>query len=137
MQIHQLKQNNKRKSKKRVGRGGKRGTYSGKGVKGQKSRAGRKLQPSMRELIKRYPKVRGYRQIKRLRLTKAVGFDVLEKNFQAGDKITPEILLEKKIVRRIRGKVPQIKIVAKGEMAKSFDIAGCRISKKAGLKVKS
>ena len=39
MQIHELKPNHKRKTGKRIGRGGKRGTYSGRGVKGQKSRA--------------------------------------------------------------------------------------------------
>lgn len=43
MQLHQLKIKKKNKSKKRVGRGGKRGTYCGKGIKGQKCRAGRKL----------------------------------------------------------------------------------------------
>jgi len=41
MQLHQLKPNHKKKSRKRVGRGGKKGTYSGKGMKGQKSRAGK------------------------------------------------------------------------------------------------
>lgn len=43
MQIHQLNPKQKKKNKKRIGRGGKRGTYCGRGVKGQKSRAGRKL----------------------------------------------------------------------------------------------
>ena len=61
MQLHDLKPTNKLKSKKRVGRGGKKGTYSGKGVKGQKSRAGRKLEPPIRGLIKRYHKLRGYK----------------------------------------------------------------------------
>ena len=61
MQLHDLKPNNKSKEKKRVGRGGKKGTYSGKGMKGQKSRAGRKLEPPIRGLIKRYHKLRGYK----------------------------------------------------------------------------
>jgi len=61
MQLHQLRPKHKLKKKKRIGRGGKRGTYSGKGIKGQKSRAGRKFAPVIRELIKRYPKLRGYR----------------------------------------------------------------------------
>src|SRR4030043_532865 len=55
----QMKPKHKLKKKKRVGRGGKRGTYSGKGIKGQKSRAGRKMVPVIRELIKKYPKLRG------------------------------------------------------------------------------
>lgn len=62
MQLHQLKPIHKFKKPKRVGRGGKRGIYSGRGIKGQKSRAGHKLKPIIRELIKRYPKLRGYRQ---------------------------------------------------------------------------
>jgi len=59
MQFHQLKPIHKMKKRKRIGRGGKRGTYSGRGTKGQKSRAGRKLVPIIRGLIKRYPKLRG------------------------------------------------------------------------------
>jgi len=62
MQTHQLQPNHISESRKRVGRGGKKGTYSGKGGKGQTARAGRKLAPIIRELIKRYPKLKGYRQ---------------------------------------------------------------------------
>lgn len=57
MQIHQLRVQTKRR--KRVGRGGKRGNYSGKGMKGQKARAGRKIRPQIRELVLRIPKHRG------------------------------------------------------------------------------
>ena len=59
MQLHELKVENKNRAKKRIGRGGKRGTYSGKGMKGQKSRAGRKIRPSVRDLMQRTPKLRG------------------------------------------------------------------------------
>jgi len=61
MQLHQLSPKHKSKKRKRVGRGGKRGTYCGRGMKGQKSRAGAKFVPIIRGLIKRYPKLRGYR----------------------------------------------------------------------------
>jgi large subunit ribosomal protein L15 len=61
VQLHQIKPESKRKTKKRVGRGGKRGTYCGRGLKGQKSRAGRKTRPALRDIIKRIPKKRGYR----------------------------------------------------------------------------
>ena len=61
MQLHELKPIHKKKQPKRVGRGGKKGTYSGRGMKGQKSRAGRRLPPVIREMIKRYPKLRGYK----------------------------------------------------------------------------
>ncbi len=65
MQLHELQPITKSKSKKRVGRGGKRGTYSGKGMKGQKSRAGRKIRPAVRDLMQRTPKLRGARNRKR------------------------------------------------------------------------
>ena len=61
MQLHEIKPIHKVKKPKRVGRGGKRGTYSGRGQKGQKSRAGHKMKPVVRELVKRYPKLRGYK----------------------------------------------------------------------------
>ncbi|MEX2054314.1 MAG: hypothetical protein WD883_02130 [Candidatus Colwellbacteria bacterium] len=61
MQLHELQPTHKNKTKKRIGRGGKRGTFSGKGVKGQKSRAGRKLRPGTRDLMQQTPKLRGAR----------------------------------------------------------------------------
>jgi len=60
MQLHQIKSSKKR-LKKRIGRGGKKGTYCGKGMKGQKSRAGAKIRPELRDFIKKIPKVRGYK----------------------------------------------------------------------------
>lgn len=59
MQLHQLQPLYKLKDKKRIGRGGKRGTYSGRGQKGQKARAGHKIRPALRDLIQRLPKLRG------------------------------------------------------------------------------
>jgi len=61
MQLHQIQSIHKSKTKKRVGRGGKRGTYCGRGIKGQKSRAGVKIRPAARDLIKKIPKMRGYK----------------------------------------------------------------------------
>ena len=60
MQLHNLPALNER-TKKRIGRGGKRGSYSGRGIKGQKSRSGRVLRPALRDLIIRIPKRRGFR----------------------------------------------------------------------------
>lgn len=45
----------------RIGRGGKRGTTAGRGQKGQKAHAGRRIRPAMRDLIQRLPKLRGYK----------------------------------------------------------------------------
>ncbi len=59
MQLHQLQSNHPNYGKKRVGRGGKRGTTSGRGTKGQHSRAGRRIRPAERDFIQRLPKLRG------------------------------------------------------------------------------
>ncbi len=59
MQLHDLV-SSVNKSKKRIGRGGKRGTTSGRGTKGQKSRSGHRMRPAVRDLILRLPKRRGY-----------------------------------------------------------------------------
>lgn len=59
MRLHEVQPTTVNKSKKRIGRGGKRGTYSGRGMKGQKSRAGRKIRPAIRDLMQRTPKLRG------------------------------------------------------------------------------
>ena len=61
MLLHQLQPIHKPKQKKRVGRGGAHGFHCGKGGEGQKVRAGRRMKPIIRELIKKYPKLRGYR----------------------------------------------------------------------------
>lgn len=60
MQLQNLKKEYKERTKKRIGRGGKRGTYSGKGQKGQKSRAGHKIRPAIRDLVIKLPKRRGF-----------------------------------------------------------------------------
>ena len=52
MQLHTLKRKTQRQTKQQVGRGSKRGKTSGRGQKGQTSRAGRKLRPEIREIIK-------------------------------------------------------------------------------------
>jgi len=119
MQIHQLKPKNKPKRSKRVGRGGKRGTYSGRGIKGQKARAGRKLQPPMRELIKKYPKLVGYRQNPNFKSERIVNLNDLAKKFSQGEKITPEILFKKGLIRKVKGKLPMVKILGKGKQIKA------------------
>jgi len=139
MQLHEIRPIHKPKKQKRIGRGGKRGTYSGRGIKGQKSRAGRRLQPVIRELIKRYPKLRGYRfksssQSQKSK-TATLNLEVLEKKFQPEEKISPEILLEKKIVRRIKGRMPRVKILGKGKLTKALTIENCSVSRSAKEKI--
>ncbi|MBZ1348680.1 MAG: hypothetical protein KY053_00355 [Candidatus Liptonbacteria bacterium] len=59
MQLHELQPIYKNKPKKRIGRGGKKGNYCGRGLKGQKSRAGHRIRPAEREFVLRLPKLRG------------------------------------------------------------------------------
>ena len=59
MQLHQLKPDHSRVTEKRIGRGGKRGTYSGRGTKGQHARSGHRIRPAERDFIQRLPKLRG------------------------------------------------------------------------------
>ncbi|MBI2609701.1 50S ribosomal protein L15 [Candidatus Giovannonibacteria bacterium] len=137
MQLHDIKSPKGIKSKKRVGRGGKRGTYSGRGMKGQKARAGRRIRPQLRDILKKLPKKRGYGK-HRSRSTvgsrmkpQAINILDLEKNFKAGEVISPEILAKKKMVRRVSGKAPQVKILGRGSITKALVFKDLDFSKSA------
>jgi len=131
VQLHQIKPIHKQKSRKRVGRGGKHGTYSGRGIKGQKSRAGRKLRPEIRDFIKKIPKKRGYRFKAIKSKPEIINLRDLEKYFNEEDVVSPEILLEKGLISRIKGRVPEVKILGSGELKKKLKIEGCKMSKSA------
>jgi large subunit ribosomal protein L15 len=136
MQLNELKPKHKSKERKRVGRGGKKGSYSGHGVKGQSSRSGRKFEPSIRLLIKRYPKLRGYRSRVINFRPAVVNIEILEKKFESNDTVTPQILASKGLIKRVKGELPEVKILGKGRLTKTLTIEGCRISKKAEEKIK-
>ncbi len=130
MQIHQLNPN-KKKKKRRVGRGGKRGTYSGRGQgKKQKDRAGRTLEPIIRRAIKRYPKLRGYRFKARDKAT-VLNLKDLEKNFKEGETVKPSLLAEKGLVK----KGSSVKILANGKLEKKLNFEDCLFSQSAKEKI--
>ncbi len=135
MQLHEIKPIHKSKRQKRVGRGGKRGIYAGRGIKGQKARAGTKLKPIIREIIKKYPKLRGYKFRPKEEKTAIVNIEFLEKKFKPGDLISPAVLLEKRLIRKIKGRIPKVKILGKGEIKKAIIIEGCQFSKLAKAKI--
>ncbi|MCD5396535.1 MAG: uL15 family ribosomal protein [Candidatus Pacebacteria bacterium] len=135
MQIHQIKPLRKKKKEKRVGRGGKRGTYSGRGIKGQKARAGRKFQPIIRAILKKYPKLRGYKFSPQKKEMAILNLEVLEKEFKEGERVTPKILVERKIIRKIKGRVPPVKILGRGEISKKLIIEKCLLSESAREKI--
>jgi large subunit ribosomal protein L15 len=131
MQIHQLRPIHVGKNKKRRGRGGKRGTYSGKGGKGQTARSGFRREPIIRELIKRYPKLKGYRSEKIPSDVAVINLQDIETAFKDSEIVNTNTLVEKRLVRRIRGKVPMIKILGKGELKKKLIFEKCIFSKTA------
>ena len=145
MQLNELKPTHKSKGRKRIGRGGKKGAYSGKGVKGQTARAGHKFEPLIRSLIKRYPKLRGYRSKKNWVEPVSVNVGDIEKKFFADEKneksekaeikINPQVLLEKRLIHNIGGRMPKEKILGKGMITKKVIIENCGVSKKAKEKI--
>lgn len=141
--LHTLKLNRSaKKTAKRVGRGGKRGTYSGRGLKGQRSRSGGKSglkRLGMRQLIERTHKLKGFKSIHPK--PAIVSLSVLNKHFKDGDKVDPKILFKKKLIPTLKHGV---KILANGEIKVKLNITGCLLSQtaqttieKAGGKVES
>lgn len=141
MQIHQVQREHSNKTKKRVGRGGKRGKTSGRGMKGQKSRAGGSPRPEMRDRIKKLPKQRGHgknraRTVNSSRVKyETVNLGALEKAFESGEKITPHTLLEKELVRTRGGKLPKVKVLGNGTLSKKFEVEKCEVSQGAKEKI--
>lgn len=130
MQLHQLRPTTKKKYRKRVGRGGKRGTYSGHGSKGQKSRAGARIRPGFRggdnPIWKLFPKQRGATKkvdIKQRRFRvkhpkpAVVNLGTLEKNFQTGETVSAESLLEKGLITDTKNGV---KILGDGALSQKL-----------------
>src|SRR4030043_2485413 len=137
MQLHQVKTTHRQRNKKRVGRGGKRGTYSGKGIKGQKSRAGHKIRPEIRDFIKKIPKRRGYKFKAIKPKAEIVNLRDLEKYFNEGDSVNPEILLEKRLISRINGRVPEVKILGAGGLKKKLKIENRSEERRVGKECRS
>jgi large subunit ribosomal protein L15 len=119
MQIHQVKF--KLKKRKRIGRGGKRGNYSGRGIKGQKARAGHKIRPALRDVILKIPKLRGQGNIKIEKNIFEINLEKIDKNFLSGEKVTIESLKEKGLVKIPKSvKNFKIKILGEGSLTKSL-----------------
>lgn len=137
MQLHQITPKNVNKNKKRVGRGGKRGTFSGKGAKGQLARAGRKLRPELREIVKKIPKKRGYDFQSFKIKPQIVNLKDLNKKFKDGEIVSPETLLEKGLIDRIKDRpdLPAgkqgVKILGEGKLTKKLKVENCKLSASA------
>lgn len=135
MQLHQISAKTKQKNRKRIGRGGKRGTFSGRGVKGQKSRAGTRIRPAWRDILKQLPKKRGFKFKSIYLKPVAVNIADLDENFRSGEIISPKSLLEKGLIVKIKNRLPEVKILGEGETKKKFTIRDCLISQSAKEKI--
>jgi len=133
MQLHQIKSKTTRARHKTIGRGGKRGKTSGRGTKGQKARAGHRMRPELRDIIKKLPKNRGYRFATIETKPAIVQVGSLEV-FGNNTVINPQALVERGLIKRVNGAIPKIKILANGKLTKSVKISDCQVS--AGAKTK-
>src|SRR5690242_21832158 len=123
-------------AKKRIGRG--HGTGHGKtasrGHKGAKSRSGfkfkRGFEGGQMPLARRRPK-RGFHNPFRVEYA-VVNLDTLADRFDAGTVVTPELLRERGLVH---GGSRQIKVLARGDIAKQLTVRAHKFSGKAAEKI--
>lgn len=137
MQLNQLKRVHKNKDDKRVARGGKRGKTAGRGTKGQKARAGHRIRPMLRDTIKKFPKLRGYKNQSFEVKPQPVNFALIEKVFANGDAVNPATLLAKKLIVKVGGKMPKVKILSTGKLTKKITVTGCLFSATAKTHIES
>lgn len=128
MQIHTLQPKTARTRGKRIGRGGKRGTFSGRGTKGQLARSGHKVRPELRDILKKIPKLRGYFFRGVAVKAQPVNLGVIDRAFDAGATVSPKTLKEKKLVRSEGGALPLVKILGTGSLTKEVIVEGCTVS---------
>ena len=120
-----------RKSRKRAGRGNSagRGTTAGRGTKGQGSRSGsssnRIFEGGQTPLLVRQPKLGGFTNPNRIEY-EVINLGSLEESLAAG-KYDVDALKENKLVST--GK--RVKLLARGEVKKKFDITVHAASKTA------
>ena len=123
----------KNKSGNRLGRGtgSGNGKTAGRGFKGQGSRAGFSLSAAFEggqmPLARRIPK-RGFNNKQFADRIESVTLGLIAANFKAGDEITPETLLAKKLVADTSA---YIKVIGNDELEASFTMKVHAVSKGA------
>lgn len=138
MKLHELKPaEGSKHSSKRIGRGtgSGLGRNAGKGEKGQKARSGGGVRPGFEggqmPLYRRLPK-RGFTNIF---AKKIISINVERLNiFENGTEITPEVLLQNRVVSKI---ADGVKLLGNGNLDKSLTIKGCKVSKAAVEKIEA
>ena len=147
LNLSTLKPAQKRKTRKRVGRGmgSGKGRYSGRGIKGQKARAGsHTMRPGfeggqmpiyMRLGKKRGPYSKDAMPVGPHRThTVAVNVRDLERVFDDGAEISPETLVEKGLLKNTR---TDVKILGEGDLKKKLSVTAHMFSKTAREKIES
>ena len=126
------------KERKRIGRGAGsgQGKTAGKGHKGQKARAGRGMRPGFEggqmPLQRRIPK-RGFNNIFRTEMA-IVNVAALEANYDAGEVVTIDSLIEKGLVKKV---LDGVKVLGYGEITKALTVQANAISESAKQKIEA
>ena len=147
LNLSNLKPAQPRKDRKRIGRGlgSGKGRYSGRGLKGQKSRSGsHKMRPGFEggqnPLYMRLGKQRGPYSKDAMPMgphrthTQPVNVAALEERFDAGAEVTPESLVENGLIRNTR---IDVKLLGQGELKKSLSVTVHAASASAREKVEA
>lgn len=118
------------KTRKRRGRGNASGlgTFSGRGIKGQKSRSGGKFKGGhggkrAPRFIQTTPKKRGFRSLREK--FSVVNIADLDREFQDGERVTPAILFYKGLISNPRFGV---KILGDGKLTKKLTVSAQKFS---------
>jgi large subunit ribosomal protein L15 len=136
MQTNSLKRQHPNRKSIQVARGGKRGKTAGRGTKGQKARAGHRMRPEIRDLIKKLPKLRGrganiFTSIQEK--PQAVNLVDIQK---AGiTEVNLVTLLKAGVISRRNGRVPMVKILGTGEITSKVTVSNCTVSAAAKDKI--
>jgi len=135
--LNSFKLPEKRKSRTRVGRGnGSKGTYSGRGLKGQKSRSGGGVplffEGGQLPLVKRLPFLRGFKNRFKKDFS-IVNLSDIENKFNEGDEVNAESLFNHNLIRK---KSSNVKILGNGNLKKSLKIKVHAVTKSAEEKIK-
>jgi large subunit ribosomal protein L15 len=147
LNLHSLKPAQPRKARKRIGRGLGSGTgrYSGRGLKGQKSRSGSHKMPAGFEggqmpIDMRLPKLRGNTSADAMPIgpfrtySQPVNLRDLEERFEAGAEVTPETLKGKRLIRKVS---VDVKVLGVGELSKALSVSAHGFSKTAKEKIEA
>jgi large subunit ribosomal protein L15 len=147
LNLHSLSPAQPRKDRKRVGRGlgSGKGRYSGRGIKGQKSRAGSHKLPAGFEggqmpIDMRLPKLRGNTSADAMPIgpfrtySQPINLRDLEARFEAGADVSPEELVAKGLLKNTR---VDVKILGSGELTKKLAVSAHGFSKSAKEKIEA